>query len=575
MNFHIDNIRQNPKAADKWYASAVSTAVVGSVFSFIILLLLVFNFVHATVVQARREQELVDLKTAIYNKPDDQQLLSQTRRLDLQFRQNLIRNLDFTRRGSFLLLGSVVITLIGFRGAGSIKKKIPTPTPGADRLKEQMQDARYSRFAVTAGIIILGLGSFLLAVSPEIVFYEAKPVDISYPSAEQINSNWPRFRGPEGLGISAYTNIPTDWNGQTGEGILWKTKVPLPGMNSPVIWEDRVFLSGADPNQQHVYCFDAITGKLLWTGDVRIPPLKEGEEPLDIWEDTGGAAPTVATDGRRVYAIFATGVVGCFDFDGDKVWEKDFGRPDNIYGYASSIAMYQNLLLIQYDQGAVEDGKSEIIALEGYSGRTAWKAKRPVASSWTSPIVAKIGNDYQLITCGNPWVISYDPADGTELWRVNCLGADIAPSPIFAGGLVFVIEPHMKTVAIRPDGRGDVTETHIAWKIDGGPDICSPVGNDELIFLLSSDGYLSCYKTDDGARLWEQDMKDYFQASPSVVGDKLYLLSEEGVMFIVEAAGEYKEPAKNELGEKCYASPAFTDGRIYIRGKENLYCIGK
>jgi len=177
--------------------------------------------------------------------------------------------------------------------------------------------------------------------------------------------------------------------------------------------------------------------------------------------------------------------------------------------------------------------------------------------------------------CGNPWVISYDPADGTELWRVNCLGADIAPSPIFAGGLVFVIEPHMKTVAIRPDGRGDVTETHIAWKIDGGPDICSPVGNDELIFLLSSDGYLSCYKTDDGVRLWEQDMKDYFQASPSLVGDKLYLLSEEGVMFIVEAAGEHKEPAKNELGEKCFASPAFTDGRIYIRGKENLYCIGK
>ncbi len=575
MSFNVDNTQQSTKAADRWYASAVSTAIAGSVFSFIILLLLVLNFIHATVVQARREQELVDLKTAIYNKPDDEQLFSQTRRLDLQYRQNLIRNLDFTRRGAYLLLGSVVITLIGFKSAGSIKKKIPTPQPGADRLKEQMQDARYSRFAVTAGIIILGLGSFLLAVSPEIVFYEAKPVDISYPSAEQINQNWPRFRGPGGLGISAYTNIPIDWNGQTGEGILWKTEVPLPGMNSPVVWEDRVFLSGADPNQQHVYCFDAVTGKLLWTGEVRIPPLKEGEEPFDIWEDTGGAAPTVATDGRRVYAIFATGVVGCFDFDGNRIWEKDLGRPDNMYGYASSLAMYQNLLLIQYYQASVEDGKSRFIAIEGYSGRTAWQARPPVGSSWTSPIVIKIGDDYQLITGGNPWVISYNPADGTELWRVNCLGADIAPSPVFAEGLVFAIEPHMKVVAIRPDGRGDVTETHIAWKIDGGPDICSPVSNGELIFLLATEGYLSCHKTDDGTRLWEQNMKDYFQASPSLVGDKLYLLSEEGVMFIVEAAGEYKEPAKNELGEKCFASPAFTDGRIYIRGKENLYCIGK
>jgi outer membrane protein assembly factor BamB len=415
----------------------------------------------------------------------------------------------------------------------------------------------------------------LLAVGPEVVFYETKQVDTSYPSAEEINSNWPRFRGPGGLGISAYTNTPINWNGQTGQGILWKTKVPLPGMNSPVVWEDKVFLSGADPNRQQVYCFDVVTGNLLWTGNVRIPPLKEGEEPLDIWEDTGIAAPTVATDGRRVYAIFATGAVGCFDFDGDKIWEKDLGRPDNAYGHASSLTMYQNLLLIQYYQAADEDGKSRLIALEGYSGRTAWQVNPPVGSSWTSPIVIKAGDDYQLITCGNPLVISFNPADGTELWRVNCLGADIAPSPVFADGLVFAIEPHMKTVAIRPDGQGDVTETNIVWKIDGGPDICSPLSNGEFLFLLATEGYLGCHKTDDGSRLWEQNLKDYFQASPSLVGSNLYLLSEEGVMFIVEAAGRYKELAKNELGEKCFASPAFRDGRIYIRGLENLYCIGK
>jgi outer membrane protein assembly factor BamB len=575
MENQTDNIQRNNKAASQWYASAVSTAIVGSVFSLIILVLLVSNFIRTTVIQARREQELINQKVEIQNKPNDEQLLSQIRQLDLRFRQNMIRNLDFTRKGAYLLLGSVVITLISLKSAGYIKKKMPAPVPGADRLKEQIQQAKYSRLALTIGMVILGLGSFLLAVSPEVVFYEAKPVDISYPSVEQINKNWPQFRGPGGLGISAYTDIPVSWDGKTGQGILWKTEVPLPGMNSPVVWEDRIFLTGGDPNEFNVYCFDVNTGEQLWTGNVRNLFSESEEKPFDVWDDTGYAAPTVATDGQRVYAIFITGIVACFDFDGNKVWEKDLGIPDNMYGHASSLTMYQNLLLIQYYQGAAEDAKSRFIALEGYSGHKVWEAKPPVGSSWASPIVVNTENGYQLITCGNPWLISFDPADGEELWRVDCLGADVAPSPVYADGLVFAIEPHMKTVAIRPDGRGDVTETHIAWKVDGGPDICSPVSNGQFLFLLSSDGYLSCYKTDDGAELWEQNVKDYFQASPSLVGDKLYLLSEEGVMFIVEAGREYKELAKNELGEKCYASPAFADGRIYIRGKENLYCIGE
>jgi hypothetical protein len=330
MSLSINSVKQNTKSVNQWYASAISTAIVGSVFSFIILVLLVSNFIRATVVQARREQELINQKIEIQNRPGDEQLLSQIRQLDLQFRQNLIRNLDFTRKGSYLLLATVVITLIGLKSAGSIRKKMPTPTPGADRLKEQIQDAKYSRLAVTAGIVLLGLGSFLLAVSPEIVFYEAKPEDVSFPSVEQINKNWPRFRGPEGSGISAYTDVPVHWDGKTGKGILWKTEVPLPGMNSPVVWEDRVFLTGGDSNEFHVFCFDANTGVLLWTGDVRNLFSESKEKPFDVWDDTGYAAPTVATDGRRVYAIFITGIVACFDFDGNKVWEKDLGVPDNI-----------------------------------------------------------------------------------------------------------------------------------------------------------------------------------------------------------------------------------------------------
>jgi outer membrane protein assembly factor BamB len=312
----------------------------------------------------------------------------------------------------------------------------------------------------------------------------------------------------------------------------------------------------------------------LWKGEVLGLP-KSSKEPLDVMEETGLAAPTAVTDGKRVYAIFPTGDIGCFDFQGKKVWEKNLGRPDSVYGYASSLAMYKNLVLIQYDQGGVEDEKSAMIALDGFSGRIVWQTKRPVANSWSSPIVANTGEQYQLLTCADPWTIGYNPADGTELWRVNCLSGDIAPSPIYANGLVFVIEPYSKLVAIRPDGRGDVTETHIAWvSEEGGPDICSPVSNGEFIFLLATEGLLECYKVSDGARLWDKDLQEYFLASPSLVGNNLYLLSDKGVMFIAEAGSEYKQLAKCELGEKCHASPAFADGRIYIRGVKNLYCIG-
>jgi outer membrane protein assembly factor BamB len=219
---------------------------------------------------------------------------------------------------------------------------------------------------------------------------------------------------------------------------------------------------------------------------------------------------------------------------------------------------------------------SKMIALDGFTGQTVWETKRPVPNSWSSPIVTEIGEQFQLLTCGDPWVIAYDPAKGIELWRANCLAGDIAPSLIYANGLVFAIEPYSKLVAIRPDGRGDVTETHIAWSLEeGAPDICSPVSNGELIFLLSTEGLLSCYKVADGKRLWEQDLRENFWASPSFVGDKLYLLTEEGVMLIVQSGPEFKELARCELGEECRASPAFADGRIYIRGLENLYCIGK
>ncbi len=225
---------------------------------------------------------------------------------------------------------------------------------------------------------------------------------------------------------------------------MWKSKVPLPGKNSPVVWEDKVFLSGGDPNTFSVFCYDANSGSLLWTGDVTNLFAKSKEAPFEVGRRYRlFSAPTVTTDGQRVYAIFVTGIVACFDFDGNKVWEKDLGIPESNYGYASSLTMFHNMLLIQFDQGTeTKKGNRKLIFLDGATSRVVRQIPRHVPGSWTTPIVAKIGDGYQFITAADPWVISYNPENGKEIWRADCLGTDVAPSPIYGGGLVFGIRPY-------------------------------------------------------------------------------------------------------------------------------------
>ena len=615
-------ISKNTKVISQWYHTAVAAAVIGGVFSLIVLELMLFNYFQRTVTEPKRADELEELKVQLRQplndgqlfteiqeldlksitdpnmakqlkllraefpaNPRDQQLLSKIRNVYLQIRQNNIRELDlqirqirmrrwdFSQKGSYLLLGGFAVFLIGVKSASAYKKKLPAPQPTPDKLNQQIRMAIYARWTVTVGLILIASSSLFLATRPWIDLTTADTTTTSFPTAEEISKNWPRFRGPGGLGVSAYTNVPSKWNGTTGEAILWKTGVPLPGHNSPIVWGDRVFVTGADPNVREVYCFDALSGKLLWNRPVK--SASQETEPIDVFEDTGFAASTTVTDGRRVYAIFATGDVGCFNFKGKELWIRNIGVPDSAYGYASSLAIYRNLLLIQYDQGAADDELSKLIALNTFTGRTVWETKRPVPNSWSSPIVVEVADQPQIITCGDPWVIAYNPTNGTEIWRAKCIGGEVAPSPIYTAGLIIAIEPYTTMVAIKPDGRGDVTQTHIVWKSDQiTPDISCPVSNGELIFLLTTEGFLTCCKTTDGTKLWEQELQKDFLASPSIVGNRLYMLSEKGVMYIAEIGAEYKELAKCQLGEECFASPAFMDGRIYIRAIKHLYCIG-
>lgn len=387
-----------------------------------------------------------------------------------------------------------------------------------------------------------------------------------------MQQKWPRFRGPGGVGISHFADIPASWDTKTGEGILWKAAIPLPGQSSPVIWGKRVFLSGAKKERREVYCFDADTGRLVWRKTIEV---RSTHTVAEVENDILFAVATPVTDGRYVYAVFGNGDITCLDFEGEIIWVRNLGMPENDYGHCASLEMWRNLLLVQLDQAFTEDGKSRLLALEAVSGRSVWETSRQVPCSWSSPIVIDVAQRQQIITCGDPWVIAYEPATGTEIWRAECLGGEVVSSPVYINGLVFAVSVDGVLAAIRPNGKGDVTKTHIVWSAEEGlPSICSPVTDGRLLWLVDSGGLVTCYDVKDGTKVWEKELETSFQASPSLVNDLLYLLSDQGVLYILRAASRYELVRRLEVGEQCQASPAFQTGRMYIRAKDHLYCFG-
>lgn len=376
---------------------------------------------------------------------------------------------------------------------------------------------------------------------------------------------WPRFRGPGGLAF-----VPHG----TADGpkeVLWKAPVPLEGESSPIVWDKQLFLMGANKANREVYCFDAEGGKLLWRQEVTATDGAAGAEMGDVL----AAAATPVTDGLCVYAIFGNGDVACLDFAGEVKWGRNLGMPKDDYGHASSLDISGNLLFVQLDQGELKEGKSKLMALHSQSGRTVWEVSRPVPCSWSSPILIDVAGQAQLITCAEPWVVAYEPATGGQIWRANCLAGQIVSAPVYANGLVYVVSPDNKLAAIRPDGRGDVTQTHLVWTAEGAlPSIPSPVCNGELLWLVDTGGVATCYDAKDGRKVWEKDMGTSFQASPTVIGKRLYLLSDGGTLFILEAGRQCTLLDRIELEEPCLASPAWCRDRMYIRTKSHLICLG-
>jgi len=262
---------------------------------------------------------------------------------------------------------------------------------------------------------------------------------------------------------------------------------------------------------------------------------------------------------------------------GKLVWTRSLGLPDNGYGHASSLDVDQNRLYILFDQGSAKDNKSKLLALNVLNGETLWESKpRPVPNSWTTPILIETDQKTQIITCANPWVMAYDPSNGQEIWRAQVLYGETTPSPIFAGGLVFSVMEGEALSAIRPNGTGDVTKTHVMWKAeDGLPDITSPLSDGQRVYLVTTHGTMTCYQVEGGKKLWEKELELVFQSSPGMAGNRIYLFDTKGVALIVEAADTFKELGRCPVGEEVLASPAFSGNKIIIRGRKNLICLGQ
>ncbi len=386
------------------------------------------------------------------------------------------------------------------------------------------------------------------------------------------SENWPRFRGPNGDGTSSETNLPVKWDAQTN--VIWKVEVPGTGYASPIIWGDRLFTITAIPRTQEkmLLCYDTNNGNLLWKTTVLRTPF-EGKH-----NDNSFASGTPSTDGTYIYLSFLDGanvVVAAYDFSGKQVWEKRPGTFESPHGYSCSPVIYKDLVIINGDSM----GDSFVAALSKKDGHTVWKVphSRP-AHNFSTPIFREIGGRMQMIFLGNKEVASYNPDNGTRYWFVSGPSEDFCSSPVYneKTGLVLISSawPQRFLLAIRPDGWGDVSNTKVVWRTTKGAYyVPSPITTGDYLISTMQDGVVHCLDAATGNILWKERLGAQY-ASGVLANGLVYMPNDDGVITVIKPGPAFEVVSKNPIGEKMFASPAISNGRIYLRGVNHLFCIG-
>jgi outer membrane protein assembly factor BamB len=386
--------------------------------------------------------------------------------------------------------------------------------------------------------------------------------------------NWPQWRGPTGQGISSETGIATAWS--KTENIRWRTETPGEGHSSPIVWEDRVFLTTAtdEARSRRLLSLDAGTGAILWSSEaVRVAE----REPMH--DQNNAASSTPATDGRAIYTSFHADDrvhVAAFDFDGKKLWESRPLAFKSEHGYSYSPTLHDGILFLSVDQW----GEAAVIALEAATGNLKWKF--PLDTEWCSnvpPLVIESAGATQVVTTGNNLTRAFDPSSGRLLWKAEGPTSYCAASLAFGEGVLLTHGgyPDRRALAFRIDGHSESISASVAWeKKRGTPYVPSPVYDDGYFYSVNDDGIALCLDAKTGEMKWQERIGGFTRSSLIAVEGNLYTTNDEGVTTVFKATPEgLRVVSKNSLEELVYSSPAVSGGRLYLRTASALYCISQ
>ena len=384
--------------------------------------------------------------------------------------------------------------------------------------------------------------------------------------------NWPCWRGPRLDGTSTERRVPTHWSATSN--VAWKTQLPGTGHSSPIVWEDRLFTVSAlsEEESRVLLSLDRRTGSLLWQKTVVVSPL-EGKHKLN-----SHASSTPATDGERVYVAFLDRkemVVAAYDFAGNQAWLVRPGPFSSMHGFCSSPILHEDKVIVNGDH----DGDSYLLALDRKTGKTLWKTPRENRTrSYCVPLIRKLAGRSQMVLSGDKTVASYDPHNGKLHWIIDGPTDQFVASPVYnaKADLLFVTGgyPEHHIIAIKPDGEGNVTKSKIIWRTNRGVAyVPSPISVGDFFFVVSDSGIAHCFDAATGKIHWNERMGEH-HASLVAANNLVYFLNDNGVMHVVPAAEEFAPVARNEIGERTFASPAISNGQIFIRGDKHLFCIG-
>ncbi len=430
------------------------------------------------------------------------------------------------------------------------------------------------------------------------------PLAVSLMLAMGVSAeDWPNWRGPGRDGQSTDVSVPTKWS--VSEGVAWKLEMPAWSGSTPIIWGDHIFVSTADGGKRvesrgrgrgapappadraaetlSLWCVDRSTGKVLWKRELGGGNRQQRKQNM--------SSPSPVTDGKHVWALTGTGMLKSFDFAGKEIWSRDiqadYGRFGLNWGYASSPTLHDGRLYVQVLHGMKTDDPSYVLAFDAADGSTVWRVERPTDAvrespdAYTTPAIVEVDGRTTIVISGGDYVTGHDSETGEELWRAGGLNPGnnrnyrVVASALVRDDMLFVPTRQNPLQAFRIGSAA--TAPILMWQTSEGPDVPTPVSDGERLYIVKDNGVLFCLDATSGAVVWGpvRIKTGTYSASPVLVNGMIFATSEDGVTSIVAAKPEFELIAENDLGGYTLASPAISDGQIFMRTESHLYCIGR